>query len=398
MNEEEKSKGFSLKEMIVIIIITAFVTSMTTGLILYNQNKLTKNITYQDLNNDEELKEFLNVYASLIDQYYEDVDKKGMLESAIGAMLNYLGEDYSTYMSKEETDALAQKLMGEYKGIGIEVTQDNVIAGFIEGGSAQEVGLEEGDKIIAINGNVFPSNDEQSTVADYLKNRDVGETVTISVTRGNETLNYEVEVRKLILSSIDSQIFEDHIGYLKIATFSNNLKMQVEKELETLKEQNIDTLILDLRNNTGGYLSSAGEVASLFIEKGKTLYSLEEKEETKEFKDETEQHENYKIVVLQNEATASASEVLIAALKESYGITIVGTTSYGKGRVQQTYSLDDGTMVKYTSARWLTPNGNCIDQEGIAPDYLVLEDKTDLTHDAQLEKALEVIQDAMSRE
>ena len=389
MNTEESSKGFNLKEMIIIIIITSIITSMTTGLILYNQNKLTKNITYQDLSSDEALKEFLNVYASLVDEYYEDVDKNAMLESAIGAMLNYLGEDYSTYMNKEETDALAQKLLGEYEGIGIQLDQDNVIVGFIDGGSAEEVGLQKEDKIIAINGNALNIEDKNA-ISNYLKDANIGDKLTISVMRGEETLNFEVEVRKLIISAIDSRMLEDSIGYLKIYTFSNNLKEQVETALNSLEQAGMETLILDLRNNTGGYLAAAEQTASLFLEKGKIIYYLEEKEGVKEFKDETDEKKSYKLVLLQNEESASASEVLIASLKESYGAEIVGTTSFGKGRVQQTYSLEDGSMVKYTSAKWLTPNKICIDEIGINPDFYVEEDKIDLHHDVQLEKAIEV--------
>ncbi len=389
MNTEESSKGFNLKEMIIIIIITSIITSMTTGLILYNQNKLTKNITYQDLSSDEALKEFLNVYASLVDEYYEDVDKNAMLESAIGAMLNYLGEDYSTYMNKEETDALAQKLLGEYEGIGIQLDQDNVIVGFIDGGSAEEVGLQKEDKIIAINGNALNIEDKNA-ISNYLKDANIGDKLTISVMRGEETLNFEVEVRKLIISAIDSRMLEDSIGYLKIYTFSNNLKEQVETALNSLEQAGMETLILDLRNNTGGYLAAAEQTASLFLEKGKIIYYLKEKEGVKEFKDETDEKKSYKLVLLQNEESASASEVLIASLKESYGAEIVGTTSFGKGRVQQTYSLEDGSMVKYTSAKWLTPNKICIDEIGINPDFYVEEDKIDLHHDVQLEKAIEV--------
>ena len=142
--KKETAKGFNLKEVICIIVTTAMITSLTTGLIIYNQNKLTKNITYQDLNEDKALKDFLGVYASLIDEYYEEVDKTAMLESAIGAMFNYLGEDYSTYMSKEETDALAEKLLGEYKGIGISINQENIIVDVFEDGSAKEVGILPG--------------------------------------------------------------------------------------------------------------------------------------------------------------------------------------------------------------------------------------------------------------
>lgn len=390
MNDlKETTKGFNLKEVILIIVSTALITSITTGVILYNQNKLTKNITYQDLSQDTALKEFLSVYASLIDEYYEDVDKTAMLESAIGAMLNYLGEDYSTYMNKEETDALAKRLIGEYKGIGITVNMENTIVEFIEGGSAEEAGLLVGDKIIAINGNVL-GTEEGNQITSYIEKASVGDKLTISVTRGNENLNFQVEVKKLLIPAIQYKVLDGNIGYLGISTFSNTLNTQVKNALNNMESTGINSLIIDLRNNTGGYLSAAKDVASLFLEKGRTIYSLEEKENTTEYRDETDEKREYKIVVLFNEESASASEVLIAALKESYGAITVGTKSYGKGKVQQTYTLEDGSMAKYTSAKWLTPNGTCVDKEGITPDYIVEVDKENLDVDNQLEKAIEL--------
>lgn len=389
MNDLKETKGFNLKEVILIIVSTAIITSMTTGVILYNQNKLTKNITYQDLNQDTALKEFLNVYASLIDEYYEDVDKKAMLESAIGAMFNYLGEDYSTYMNKEETDALAKRLIGEYKGIGITVNMENTIVDFNEGGSAKEAGLLVGDKIIAINGNIL-GMEEEKQITSYVEKANVGDKLTISVTRGNETLNFDVVVKKLLIPAIQYKVLDENIGYLGISTFSNTLNTQVKNALNNMESTGINSLIIDLRNNTGGYLSVAKDVASLFLEKGRIIYSLEEKGNTTEYKDETDEKRDYKIVVLFNEESASASEVLIAALKESYGAVTVGTKSYGKGKVQQTYTLEDGSMAKYTSAKWLTPNGTCVDKEGITPDYIVEVDKENLEVDNQLEKAIEL--------
>lgn len=378
--------GFNLKEIIIVIVATALITSLTTGIIVYNQNKLTKNLTYQDLNQDSALKEFLAVYANLIDQYYENVDKKAMLESAIGAMFNYLGEDYSTYMSKEESDALAEKLEGEYQGIGIEINkQDNTIVNFIEGGAAKDSGLQIGDKITHVNDKEITATSE---ITDVIKNTKNGEKIKITVLRGEETLDFTIENKRIFYPNVKSEMKEEHIGYIQISTFSNTLKEQVKLALEKLEPNDLHSLIIDLRNNTGGYLSAAKDVASLFLEKGKIIYSLEEKEETKALKDETDEKRDYKVILLMNEGSASASEVLIAALQESYGATTVGTLSYGKGKVQQTHTLEDGSMVKYTSAKWLTPSGNCIDEIGITPQYVI--ENTSLEVDDQLNKALEL--------
>ena len=309
-----------------------------------------------------------------------------MLESAIGAMFNYLGEDYSTYMSKEESDALAEKLEGEYQGIGIEISkQDNTIVNFIEGGAAASSGLQIGDKITHVNGKEITLS---SQITEIVKNSKIGEKIKITILRGEERLEYEIENKKIFYPNVYSEMKEDHIGYIQISTFSNTLKEQVSLALEKLEPNDLRSLIIDLRNNTGGYLSAAKDVASMFLEKGKVIYSLQEKEETKTYKDETDEKRNYKIVLLFNDSSASASEVLIAALRDSYGATTVGTISYGKGKVQQTHTLEDGSMVKYTSAKWLTPNGDCIDGIGITPEYEIENMSIDV--DDQLNKALEL--------
>ncbi len=387
MDDSKKyTKGFNLKEVILIIIATALLTSITTGVIIYNQNKLTKNITYKDLNKDTALKEFLSVYASLIDEYYEDVDKTAMLESAIAAMFKYLGEDYSTYMSKEETEALANRLKGEYKGIGITINSENVLVDVFLDGPASSAGLLSGDKVIAVDGKIVSQSSE---ITEIISSKSIGEKIRISVSRGDANLNFDVEVKKLYIPAVNYEMYENNIGYLKITTFSNTLKQQVSKALNDLESKGMQSLIIDLRDNSGGYLSAAKDVASIFLKKDDIIYSLEEKEETTIVKDETNEAKNYKIVVLFNGASASSSEVLIAALKDSYGAITVGVTSYGKGKVQQTHSLEDGSMVKYTSAKWLTPKGECIDEIGITPEYYVTFNP-DTNIDEQLEKALEL--------
>lgn len=383
---EDRRFGFNLKEVVIIIIATALVTSMATGVIVYNQNKLTKNLTYKDLNNDEDLKNFLSAYASLIDEYYEDVDKKAMLNSAINAMFNYLGEDYSDYLSKEETDSLASKLVGEYKGIGVTLDGKKRIISFIDSSPAHEAGMEIGDIITFINGEDVSSK-SSTDLSLIISEIDVGKKISIKVKRGEEEKSFEVENKKLIMPAIDYSV-SDGVGYLKIETFSNTLGKQVKDALSKMESENMNSLVIDLRDNTGGYLSAATDVANLFLEKGKVIYSLEGKDETKVYKDETDEKRNYKVVLLFNDNSASASEILIAALQESYGAKSVGIKSYGKGKVQQTHSLDDGSSLKYTSARWLTPNGKCIDGIGITPDIVVEESENDV--DEQLLKAIEI--------
>lgn len=392
MNNNKKE--FGLISLILVIIATAILTSLTTGLILYNNDKESE---IGKLKNDEFLQEFITVYTSVLDNYYEDIDKSKMINEAIEAMLNYLGDDYTTYLNEEETENLAEKLAGKYKGIGVELAQGNKINKVFENSPAANSGLQEGDTIISIN-NTDVTTYAASEIANVIK-ESKEEKINIKVIRNSEELLFEVDVKELYIPSVTSQIIEENdkkIGYISISTFSNTVYEQLKKELNSLEEQNINSLILDVRNNTGGYLKAASDIASLFLEKGKTIYSLEGKKSKEVYKDETKEKRDYKVVVLINEASASASEILAAALKESYNAILVGKKSYGKGKVQQTHSLSENSMFKYTSAKWLTPLGTCIDQIGLQPDYevdLQMSEDGKVIVDTQLEQAINLLRE-----
>ena len=212
-----------------------------------------------------------------------------------------------------------------------------------------------------------------------------------------ETLTFKVEVAKVNIPSVSSTVIKNEekntkIGYLQLASFSAHSYEEVVEALEELEEdEEITSLIIDLRDNTGGYLTVATDISSLFLEKGSVIYSLENKDEKNEYKDETKEKREYKIVVLVNSNTASAAEILAAALHDSYGATIVGKTTFGKGKVQTMTHYED-TIVKYTSAKWIRPNGECVDEVGIVPDYEVnLEYGENVIYDRQLDKAIELL-------
>ena len=385
----KKEFNFSIKAVIIIIIVTAITSSITSGLILYNNSKIL--IGTSDLKKDTALQEFLKVYYGLDDDYYKDIDKTQMVDAAISAMLNYLGEDYSTYMNQDETEDLANKLSGKYNGIGISITNGNEIVKVYDDTPAKNAGLEEPDLIESINGTATEGL-TQAEVANLIDKQNEN---TIVVLRNNEELTFKVKAES-INSPLPSTTYEENgktIGYISISSFTNTVETEFKKALEDLETKNISGLIIDLRNDGGGYLKGASSIASLFLEKGKTIYSLEGKDKTDTYKDETDEKRDYKVGVLINAGSASASEVLASALKDSYGATLVGEVSYGKGRVQQTKSLEDGSMVKYTTAKWLRPNGDCIDGLGLQPDYEIKLEKGEdgLYHDTQLEKAKELL-------
>ena len=396
MNKGKNYRGFSLAWVIGIVVVTSIISALTAGVIVYNNNKLSYDRTYGDLSNDEDLNEFLSVYANILSSYYEDVDKGALLDKAIAGMMDYLGDDYTTYLDDESTEELFDSLSGKYTGIGVSINNnDKSIVKVYDNTPAKKAGILVGDIIIGLN-NTDVTNMSATEVVNLIKNNK--DTFTLKLQRGSEVVTVSLKNETLIAPNTEYYVIEGTTtGYLYMQTFSNTLAEQVENALKDLEDQGMTSLIIALRNNTGGYLTAATDIATIFLEKSKRIYSLDYQNEVTNFNDDTKEHKEYKIVVLVNENTASASEILAAALKESYGATIVGETSFGKGKVQQTMKLDDGSMVKYTSAYWLTPSGTCIDGIGISPDYYVVnEEITDESGnitipDGQLNKAIEVL-------
>lgn len=385
-----------LHHIIILIIVTAIISGLASGVIVYSSFNKNAGISYKTINNDDALKQFLEVYSTISDEYYEDIDKNKMIEAAIDGMLKYLDENYTTYLNTEESSNLHEMLAGEYKGIGV-LIENRTIKGVFDKSPAQRAGILIGDEIIKVNDEDVTSLDS-SAIANKIK-KSSKKDISVTIKRGEEEKRLELEISRLYIPAISKSVIEGtNIGYLEMGTFSSSIVNQVEDALEYFEEQKVDSLIIDLRSNTGGFLYSAEGVANLFLKKGKVIYSLENKKSKKEIKDDTKASTSYPIIVLINGNTASAAEILASALKDSYGAKIVGTKSYGKGKVQQTITLRDGSMAKFTSAKWLRPNGTCIDGKGIEPDYKVeleLEKDKDgnITNiiDSQLNKAVELL-------
>ena len=387
----KNSKGFNLISVIIIICVTSVVSAVTAGIIVTNNY----NLSYSDLSNDKELTDFIKAYSNIVNNYYENVDKEKMLDSALNAMLNYLGDNYTTYLTDEQRKALEESLQGPYQGIGVEINKDRVITKVTKNGPAEAAGLQAGDKFMSIDGTKL--NDTDGNAVGLLIRGTDKKAVDIVVDRNGEELTFNVKIGTIEEPAIGYEMKENNIGYIQISKFSRPLTSQMENALKELEANGMEKLIIDLRNNTGGYLDSAETTASLFLKKGKLIYSLEDKKSKEDYYDQTETSRDYPIVVLINNNSASSAEILAAALKDSYGAVLVGQTSYGKGKVQQTYDMKDGSMAKFTSARWLRPTGDCIDKKGIKPDFEMAqttqtnENGEEIIIDTQLIKALEVI-------
>lgn len=388
--KKKKSSAYlyTIQELLVVVIVTCLISSITTASVLYFKNRSENAMTRHHLNKDEGLTNFVNLYADILKNYYEDVNKDGMINAATSAMLSFLGDDYTSYLSEDQAEELNEKLDSKYEGIGIQVT-GNIVYSVFDDTPAAKAGLKKGDVIKKID-EIDITLENYTAITDRIKEEDRNEFKLI-VQRGEEELEFTIEKASIDSPVVSYSLVNDtEIGYLSISSFSNSAAKQVESAIKNMKEEGMKSLIIDVRNNTGGYLKSASDISELFLEKGKVIYSLESKNKTKDYVDGTSTSADYDIVVLVNEASASSSEILAAALKDSYGATLVGMTTYGKGKVQTTKGLENGTMVKYTSSKWLRPNGECIDGIGIVPDYEVKIKNSDKI-DTQLEKAIELL-------
>lgn len=388
-------KGYGLIEIVIIIVVTSIISALATGVLITKNYSTDGGYSYAQLANDENVQDFLNVYSKIVSQYYENVDKKAIIDSAISGMTNYLDDTYTSYLDEDKANNLKTELNKTYVGIGI-VLKDNVVVNIVENSPAYKAGIMSGDKIIKVNGNDVENVSKEELAKMINENSDGA---NIVVARNNEELEFNnIKSETLNSPSITYNIIEDDIAYMKISIFSNTLSQQINFAITELNKKNMNKLIIDLRDNTGGYLEQAYESAELFLEKGKVVYSLIDKSnKIKKVKDETDTKQSIPIVILVNNNTASAAEIFAAALKDSYGAIIVGKTSFGKGKVQHTYSLDSGGLVKYTSSKWLRPNGQCIDNIGIVPDYdidnVVNQDEngTGILIDNQYNKAIEIL-------
>lgn len=385
-NKKDKTATFNLIEVIVIIIMTSLVVSVSTGIIVYkNYYKIDKTSSNKDY-----LKELEYAYNNILNSYVEKVDEKELTNAAIKGMYNYLGDPYTSYLDKDSTDNLMDRLKGEYKGIGVEITTNEsgtVVMTVFENSPAEEAGIMVGDIITKVKG-VDVNGKTTSEVSNMIKSTNGN--VEIEVNRGGITKTLTLKVSTVSIKSVVKNKY-DKTGYLRIETFSNTTYKQFKESLETLEKDGIENLIVDVRNNGGGFLNSAVEIAELFVEKGKPIYGLQTKDKKEMYKDTTKEKRDYKVMVLINGGSASASEVLAAALKESYGATLLGTKSYGKGTVQDTSELESGGMIKYTTAYWLTPKGVTINEKGLTPDIEVtgsFKDGMTLENDVELQTAI----------
>lgn len=385
----EKDFHLDILDLMIIVVVVALLSCVGTGTLITLNMKDGSTFFGSLYESDDNLNKFINIYKNVKNNYYEEIDTEGMIDSALDGMMDYLGDKYSIYLDSDQSNVLSNTIENSYDGIGI-VLIGNLVVEVYDGTSAKEAGIEAGDVIVSINNTEVDENNYDN-ISSLLNEEGSSKVV---VKRDNQELEFTVEKGKVNIPVVNINTYKGlngTIGYISLSSFSKTSHVDFQEGLLELEKEGITSLIIDLRSNSGGYLDSATNIASIFLEEGKVIYSLEYKDENKEVVDETEQKSNLPIIILVNGDTASSSEVLTAALKDSYGASIVGTVTYGKGKVQN-YAIYGDTSIKYTSAKWLRPNGECIDGIGITPDYVVQNEfKNNIYYDRQLDKAIELL-------
>ena len=336
--------------------------------------------------------------------YYEDVDTEEMLESAAYGLIAGIGDVYSTYYSKEDMDAFNEETEGEYAGIGCQLLADPTdqlitITRVFKGSPAEEAGMRTGDKIVYVN-DVYYSAYEMDAAVDVMRGTP-GESVKVTVMRGLETIDFDITRKVVNINYVEHQILDGNIGYVMVFDFLGDAVEGFAAALESFEAAGVKGMIIDLRNNGGGLLDASVAMADMILPAG-TVVSMRDKLGNEEAFEIDDEYYNVPMVVLVNEYSASASEILSGAIRDYGEGTLVGTTTFGKGVVQSVVDFPDGSGLKVTTARYYTPSGECIHEVGIEPHVTVELDEEVVTlyginnlphdQDAQLQKAIELIQ------
>ena len=348
----------------------------------------------------KELAKFVDAYEAIVDNYYKEVDKDKLVESAINGMVSSVGDEYTSYSDKDVTDNFNETVNGKYMGIGALIMKsenDLVIYKIFEDSPSYRAGHKDGDIILKLD-DKDTKDMSVNDIARIVKN-DTNKEVKLLVKRGEENLDITIVKDMVELPVVSGKVINHNdkkIGYISLSIFSSVASEQFNKQLVKLEKEGISGLVIDVRGNSGGYLTTVTDIASYFLKKGDIIYKLEVNDKVTVRKDKTKESRDYPVAVLIDKNSASASEILASSIKESYNGYVVGTNSYGKGTVQQTLVLSDGSMIKYTIEKWLTPLGNWINEEGVIPtNYVELSSEylnnPVFENDNQLNEALELV-------
>lgn len=394
-NKTKEKELYTSKEVIIVMIF-----SIGIGILMcFGGISIITGKNYLAVTKD--LKKVVDTYYAIVDNYYGELDRDKLIDGAVEGMISSVGDTFTSYSDTDSTSSFDETINGSYEGIGCTVAtlEDGTISviDMFEDSPSYKAGLKVGDIILKVDGESYEGKNSND-ISNYIKNSGKSK-IVLTVKRDNEEKDISINLSKVEIPHVSGKVIEQDskkIGYIKISLFASNSYKQFKNKLDELEKSNIDDLIIDVRDNSGGYLSSVTDICNLFLDKGKVIYQLEDSKGKVKKKDTTKEKRKYDIVVLINGGSASASEILASAIKESYGGDIVGTNSYGKGTVQQTKKLLDGSMIKYTTQKWLTPDGNSINGVGVTPTKVVelneeYFNNPTTENDNQLQEAIKLI-------
>ena len=378
------SKKRALIYSIILVIVTIICTSMFQ-ITLGNKVIISKNL-YELYSKYDKLLGLENVIES---EYYQKVSEEDLIDGALKGLFEGLNDPYSQYYTSDEFQTLKEQTSGSFVGIGvyIGVNSENdkiTIISPIEGSPAQKSGIKSGDVVVKVNGKSI----ESKTVDEVIKQIKGKENTTVNLTveRDGKEIDFDITRKTIVTKSVSSEVKEDNIGYLRITSFDENTYKEFKENLSNLKEKGIKGLVIDLRDNPGGLLDVCVDIADDLIGEGTIVYT-KDKSGKKEYYKSDKNELDMPMAVLINGGSASASEILTAALVDNNKAVAIGETSFGKGLVQSVKGLKDGTGYKLTTAQYFTPNDNYINGKGITPK-IQEKDKN-----KQLKLAIEYIQE-----
>lgn len=407
----EKNKTQKVYKIIMLVILTAFVTFIVTSLSMYTYFKNNTgyglvNTTSNTSSNTQDIPSYLKQIRSAINKYYlwkDKINEDNLENGAIEGYVKGLGDEYTEYVPSSEMQEYTENINGSFVGIGVYMVKDEkagrvLIYYPIPESPAEKVGIKAGDLIISVDGKEYTADDFDE-ISKYIKGEE-GTTVNIVVERDGERKSFDVVRKKINTNPISKNVYNKNVGYIKIPSFDEGTAEAFKTKLQDLvNNEGVKSIVIDLRNNGGGLVDQATKIADYFLEKKETILITKDNEGNKQITySEMDPIFNMPIVILVNQNTASASEILTAALKENGKAKVVGETTYGKGVIQTLFTLSDGSGLKITTAEYYSPKENTIHKVGITPDsevklpdsvksmYVLTEDQ-----DTQLKAAIELL-------
>lgn len=362
----------------------------------------SENVNYENVKKFDKVRDLLKQY------YYKDTNENEMLEGAISGMTQALNDPYTVYFTKEQMTQFNEKSQGSYVGIGVVVTmgEDGILSVVepFEDSPALKAGIIKGDKIVKVDDQDVTTIRDEDMIISMIKGKE-NTKVKITVYRPDEGkyIDFDVIRNKIKIVNIKSEVLENNIGYIRISMFDSEISKFFKEHLNELLKKNIKGLIIDVRDNPGGDYDQVAEIADRLVPEGLIVYT-EDKKGNKQEKKSDATELDLPMVVLVNENSASASEVLSGALKDHNKAILVGTKTFGKGLVQAVVNLEDGSGLKVTIARYFTPSKVCIQDVGIEPNIKVeINEKyrgysvsqIPVEEDNQLQKAIEVLKQSI---